>query len=229
MASIRKPKRISAKLRDELRRASAVYMYSVVYNSARGLQNVEQINLMYDMYHGTATELSNKKMLANGEGTLVVCSVLLYSIPANVHFVFFYWKLGVYRLLYQKEQEGIVTETDISSQKSNLVLKDEFCFGSRLRIGAGDEINETILEQAGFNDKKLITGRALFEMAKSTIRTMKKALAIMTSEMKPGKPFASGNNEADLYKKVLDQMYLLLKGKSAVDIPSNEASSDDSL
>jgi hypothetical protein len=131
--------------------------------------------------------------------------------------------------LYQKGTQGIVTEQETRGNNSAFVLKDVFCWGDSSvgRIVAGEDITEEILEKASFADKKFIQGRALLDLGKTTMRTVKKALAILISKLKPCGGLDSGNSVDDLYKIVLDEMYVLLKGRTALKEDISLEASDD--
>jgi hypothetical protein len=62
-----KKKRLTGRYRDEFRRVAAVYIYAAVH-SKKSMQQKDQTKLMEDMFHGTETHASHKKMVANGEG-----------------------------------------------------------------------------------------------------------------------------------------------------------------
>ena len=76
----KKVKRISRHIRDEFRRCAAVHAYATVFTKS-GMKQAAQHKLMEDMFHGSDTVKSHKKMLANGEGTVIgrlYCTALLF-------------------------------------------------------------------------------------------------------------------------------------------------------
>jgi hypothetical protein len=62
-----KPK-VSARVRDELRSVAAVYVYAAIHNKG-SMQQKDQEKLMENMFHGSKTHVSHKKMLCEGDGT----------------------------------------------------------------------------------------------------------------------------------------------------------------
>ena len=122
---------------------------------------------------------------------------------------------GPYQFLYSSTPQSIVVESDVSTSSPNscLSLKEVFNWvHSGARLIAGVDITVKLLEMTTFNKTNFITGRNLLDRAKPTLRNVKKALSILIEKTKDGLP--SGTSLEDVYKDVLDEMYVLLKGKS---------------
>jgi plasmid rolling circle replication initiator protein Rep len=60
--------KVSARIRDELRSVAAVYIYAAIHNKG-SMQQKDQERLMENMFHGSKTHASHKKMLSEGDGT----------------------------------------------------------------------------------------------------------------------------------------------------------------
>jgi hypothetical protein len=131
----------------------------------------------------------------------------------------------VYKCLYTSggEQRIIVDESSPDT-KVSLCLKDLYLWGdSGPRLYACEDINEAMMEKASFSGSRFIKGRALVEKAKITMRNVKKAMSMLTSKLnKNGGGLASGHSMEDLYKEVLDEMWLLLKGNDIVSLEASD-------
>jgi hypothetical protein len=89
------------------------------------------------------------------------------------------------------------------TQYEGKCLNDVYLWGdSGPHITAGKDINEAMMEQASFNGAHFIRGRALVEKSKITMRTVKKAMALLTSKLnKNGGELTTGYSMEDLHKK----------------------------
>jgi hypothetical protein len=84
-----------------------------------------------------------------------------------------------------------------------------------------------MLERKSFTQEEFITGRTLFDLAKGCLKNIKKAMSVIVSKIKHGKPVNSGQTMEDVYKEVLDEMYKLLKGKPSLQEENPDSSDHD--
>ena len=60
---------IKRALRDELRRAVAIYCRASVFDKGRGIKREDQWNIMFEQFHGKGTDtISYGHLLASGQG-----------------------------------------------------------------------------------------------------------------------------------------------------------------
>jgi hypothetical protein len=70
--------------------------------------------------------------------------------------------------MYENVSGGIVTDKNATQQKTAFALKKTFTLDEKGgQVLAGEQITELVLEQATFQDKKFIQGRALYDIGKN--------------------------------------------------------------
>lgn len=183
--------RLPASIRDELRRAVALYCMDIVYRKD-SMKVAQMRSLMFDLYHGNDTKdiISHVKLLCNGE--------------------------GVFADLFEERIETVVskhTQTSVST----LHLKQLFS-RSEKHFYVGRHITVETMQTVSFNSKTLATGRMLLSQAKDTLKTIKKACAELKQLVnEDGTPKKSGETTEDVVNQLLEIMFHSLKGKRMVE------------
>lgn len=186
---------LPAKVRNELRRLAAINILHYIY-SHPPMKKISMETLMFQCYHGDATKgiISHIDMLLRGEGP--------------------------YSALYLRET---AEQQSSSSSSSCLVLKPDFHRSCKTFI-AGKNINQHVMEHSSFKKSSpLVTGRCLLEQANNGLANIKKAYSIaLTLLDEKGYPKQSRNTKDDVLASVLDEMYILLKGKASLEDEEEE-------
>jgi hypothetical protein len=177
---------------------------------------------MEQMYHGDKASgtASHKDMLVKGEGTCYFV-VFTYVIDNALTTSYCCYVIpGIYSHLYDTVPADIITNPNEQRRSSHQkVLKQIFLLDTKKpNIVAGTHITVAVLEKKNFTGVDFVTGRALFDTAKSTTRNLKKLMSLTLPKLnKSGTPSESGHSHDDIYKQVLDEMFVLLKGRETVD------------
>jgi hypothetical protein len=174
----------------ELQRTAAVLCYNKV-TGEKGMNKARQQQRMFDLFHGDGeTLVSQVKLLAEGRTK--------------------------YKLLYDS-QVIQVTHTDATSNQK-LVLKRMFSSSEDKTFETGRHISEQKLSRASMTQPTLISGRTLYryshDVAKpNVVKATAFARAFLVNKRKDTEgdtigDIPSGTGMEDMYKYVLDQMWL---------------------
>jgi hypothetical protein len=167
---------LPGKIGDEIRRTAALRSYSYICSQSQ-LKLRCQVNKIGDMYHGNETHVSQIDQIVNGRP------------PFDV--------------LYNRTVEVVTNGNSTNSNATLLTLKRELC-RSKIPYVTGKEITRKILENTSFQGHNLVSGRALLESAKLTIKTIRKAVAISKNYVDGnGTPKHSGTTIDDVYELYL--------------------------
>jgi hypothetical protein len=181
---------LPGKIRDEIRRTAALRLYSYICSQSQ-LKLRCQLTKIQDMYHGNETHISQIDQIVNGRPP--------------------------FDELYNKSIEVITNGTTTNTNATVLTLKREL-YRSKFPYVAGKEITRKILETNSFQGHNLVSGRALLESAKLTLKTIRKAVAISKNYVDSnGTPKHSGHTIDDVLESILDEMYTVLNGKNRIE------------
>jgi hypothetical protein len=111
-----------------------------------------------------------------------------------------------------------IMSTASSQSVSRFILKGELlCTDTPYQVGR--DITKEVLERTAFKKgSPLITGRTLFKLANNSLRTIRKAISIAVQLVdSEGQPKHSGTSLDDVKALVLDEMYMMMKGKCSLD------------
>ena len=163
--------RLPAAIRDELRRAVALYCMDIVFQKG-SMKVANQRGLMFDLYHGNDGKnvISHVKMLCNG-GEL-------------------------FDDLFEERVENVVGRNN--SVTSTKQLKSLYSRSDKL-FYLGKHITVETMSTVSFNSKLLASGRMLLSQAKETLKTIKKACAELKQLVnEDGSPKNSGETSKRL-------------------------------
>jgi hypothetical protein len=156
--------------------------------------------LMRDMYHGSATCVSQIDQIISG--------------------------MAPFDELYDTTYRIVTNPSSEATSAAVYTLKKEFS-RSDIPYRAGQEINRSVLELVSFKGSVLVTGRALLSIAKLSLRTIRKAIAISKQYVDDqGKPLHSGTTLEEIKEKILEDMYVVLKGKTRLEDVTGEEGLD---
>lgn len=194
--------RLPSSVRSEIRRTAGLLGYQYVHGKGQ-ISLKEQHDIIDDMYHGNPKK--------------GICSQISLILTGQSAFQ------GLYEPSPVAAASGAV---------SPLVLKRELSRCS-FDLIVGRDITYGILERTHFKlDSKLITGRTLHSLAGNCLRNIRKATAILmlldcvTKVNDEGVQVTSGTSIDEVKNRVLDAMYVELKGKTSFEDPLDDGGDD---
>ena len=139
---------------------------------------------------------------------------------------------GLYKHLFDEEldttivtnQDSHITGRAVSSKKLRLLETFHRHEERNFYAGHGQVICPENMERSSFSkNAPFLSGRSLFSCARDTLKTIKKAIAIVKPLLNDdGSPKESGKSAEDIDAYVLDQMYDFLRGGNSIDDPPDE-------
>jgi hypothetical protein len=188
--------RLPADLRNEIRRTLSLKGLAHVYSKTQMTQKSIG-SLMEDIYHGNESKGIHShvdQFVKGGRPFTDMFDVVNDAITDNMS-----------------------TASSVSSV-SRFVLKSEL-LQSDTPYQAGRDITKEVLERTAFKKgSPLISGRTLFKLANNSLRTIRKAISIAVQLVdSEGQPKHSGTSLDDVKALVLDEMYMMMKGKCSLD------------
>jgi hypothetical protein len=197
MASVPVPTkfRLPADLRNEIRRTLSLKGLANVYSKTQMSQK-SIASLMEDIYHGNEKKgiMSHVDQFVKGSRPFAeLFDVVNDAVTDNM-------------------------STASSQSVSRFILKGELlCTDTPYQVGR--DITKEVLERTAFKKgSPLITGRTLFKLANNSLRTIRKAISIAVQLVdSEGQPKHSGTSLDDVKALVLDEMYMMMKGKCSLD------------
>jgi hypothetical protein len=188
---------IPANIRQELRSCISVKSLSIIFKSTK--MSIRQIHeKMFLLFHGTSEVYAHVDQLLHGKGP--------------------------YEVLFEKKTI-LATNSIIDSAVSLVLNKDKLLLDCNYEVGK--HIVKSTLESTTFKvGSPLVSGRTLHAQGLRCLKNMKKALAVLMTlpevdaVTSMGLELKSGISEAEVKVRLLDLMYIELKGKT--DVPDED-------
>ena len=141
--------RITAALRDELRRVVALYCMDVIYRKDPMKVNAMR-TLMFDLFHGNSSKniISHVDLLCRGD--------------------------DIFSDLFEDRQDNVVNRRCQDEAIPPKQLKPLYSRAEKPYV-LGKHITVEAISNASFNRPTLVSGRTLLSNAQDTLRTIKKA------------------------------------------------------
>ena len=199
---------LPAIIRKEIRSCIAVKMMNTIFKRNKVVIRTVYM-MMRDYYHGNSSIKSSLDTLLAGEGEFepMFINATISTVTDNV-----------------LSPAGVGGRSNSSSNGSrNLALNNSmFCLNNEYIVGK--HITKFILEsRTAHRSSGLVSGRSLHDVAKKAMANMKKALSLLynmtevTARTPMGCEYKSGVTEEEVKMKLLQLMFVELKGKEDCD------------
>ena len=180
--------RVTAPIRDELRRVIALYCMDIIFKKD-SMKVAAMRTMMFDLFHGNASKdiISHVQLLCTAD--------------------------DVFADLFEERHDNAVNR---QNQKDGVPPKQLKTIYARVEQPyiLGRHITVDLLSTVSFNSSTLASGRMLLNAAKETLKTIKKACAELKQLVnEDGTPKKSGETVEDVVNQLLDIMFHALKGK----------------